>query len=69
VSGLRSRNVLHREGYDLSGAGRCAVDGLTLNYLLLGDTDGAQAVLDTAADHVITHITGRLWVPSTTRQS
>ena len=45
------------------------LDGLTLNYLLLGDTDGAQAVLDTAADHVITHITGRVWVPSTTRQS
>jgi hypothetical protein len=45
------------------------LDGLTLNYLLLGDTDGAQAVLDAAADHVITHITGRLWVPSTTRQS
>jgi AcrR family transcriptional regulator len=32
------------------------LDGLTLNYLLLGDTEGAQAVLDTAADHVIAQV-------------
>lgn len=30
------------------------IDGLTLNFLVLGDGDGAATVLDTVADHVVT---------------
>lgn len=29
------------------------IDGLTLNFLVLGDDDGAATVLDTVADHVV----------------